>query len=128
MDFGTATTFDAVSQKGEYLGGVITPGIGISMEALFERAAKLPKVELIKPPTVIGRNTISSMQSGAIYGYAGLVDRIVEEMRKEMDGEVNAVATGGLAELIVPESLTIKEVNPFLTLDGLRIIFEKNRR
>ena len=128
VDFGTATTFDAISQKGEYLGGVITPGIGISMEALFERAAKLPKVELIKPLNVIGRNTISSMQSGAIYGYAGLVDRIVEEMRKEMDGEVNAVATGGLAELIVPESLTIKEVNPFLTLDGLRIIFEKNRR
>ena len=128
VDFGTATTFDAISQKGEYLGGVITPGIGISMEALFERAAKLPKVELIKPLNVIGRNTISSMQSGAIYGYAGLVDRIVEEMRKEMDGEVKAVATGGLAELIIPESLTIKEVNPFLTLDGLQIIFEMNTR
>src|SRR4030065_589534 len=113
-----ATPFDAVSQKGEYLGGVITPGIGISMEALFERAAKLPKVELIKPPTVIGRNTISSMQSGAIYGYAGLVDRIVEEMRKELDRDTYVVATGGLAELIIPESLTIKEVNPFLTLDG----------
>ncbi len=128
VDFGTATTFDAVSQKGEYLGGVITPGIGISMEALFERAAKLPKIELIKPSTVIGRNTISSMQSGAIYGYAGLVDRIVEEIRKELGREVNVVATGGLAELIVPESLTIKEVNPFLTLDGLQIIFEKNTR
>ena len=128
VDFGTATTFDAVSKGGEYLGGVITPGIGISMEALFEKAAKLPKIELIKPSTVIGRNTISSMQSGAIYGYAGLVDRIVEEMRKELDRDTYVVATGGLAELIIPESLTIKEVNPFLTLDGLQIIFEMNTR
>jgi len=128
VDFGTATTFDAVSKGGEYLGGVITPGIGISMEALFEKAAKLPKIELIKPSTVIGRNTISSMQSGAIYGYAGLVDRIVEEIRKELDRDTYVVATGGLAELIIPESLTIKEVNPFLTLDGLQIIFEMNTR
>ena len=128
VDFGTATTFDAVSKGGEYLGGVITPGIGISMEALFEKAAKLPKIELIKPSTVIGRNTISSMQSGAIYGYAGLVDRIVEEIRKELDRDTYVVATGGLAELIIPESLTIKEVNPFLTLDGLQIIFERNIR
>ena len=128
VDFGTATTFDAISQKGEYLGGVIAPGIGISMEALFERAAKLPKVELIKPSTVIGRNTIGSMQSGAIYGYAGLVDRIVEEMRKELGEKAFVVATGGFAELIVSESQTIKEVNPFLTLDGLMIIFEKNKK
>ncbi|MBI4377727.1 MAG: type III pantothenate kinase [Nitrospinae bacterium] len=127
VDFGTATTFDAVSQKGEYLGGVIAPGIAISMDALSERAAKLPKVELIKPEKVIGRNTISSMQSGAIYGYAGLVDRVVEEMKKELGGNVYVVATGGLAELIAHESLTIKEINPFLTLDGLRIIFDKNR-
>lgn len=127
-DFGTATTFDVVSQKGEYLGGVIAPGIGISMEALFEKAAKLPKVELIKPANIIGRNTINSMQSGAVYGYAGLVDRIVEEIRKEIGEKVYVVATGGLAELIVPESVTIKEVNPFLTLEGLRIIFERNER
>jgi type III pantothenate kinase len=128
VDFGTATTFDAVSQKGEYLGGVIAPGVGISMEALFERAAKLPKVELVKPETVIGRNTISSMQSGAIYGYAGLVDRIVERMKRELKEDVNVIATGGLADLIVSESVAIKEVNPFLTLDGLQIIFEKNTR
>lgn len=128
VDFGTATTFDAVSQKGEYLGGVITPGIGISMEALFEKTAKLPKVELVMPNTVIGRDTVSSMQSGAIYGYAGLVDRIVEEMKKELGEKVYVVATGGLVELIAPQSKTIKEVNPFITLEGLRIIFEKNKR
>ncbi|MBI3815126.1 MAG: type III pantothenate kinase [Nitrospinae bacterium] len=128
VDFGTATTFDVVSQKGEYMGGVIAPGIGISMEALFERAAKLPKVELIKPETVIGRNTISSMQSGAIYGYAGLVDRIVEEIKKELGEKAFVAATGGLAEMVAAESKTIKEVNPFLTLEGLRIIFEKNTR
>lgn len=128
VDFGTATTFDAVSQKGEYLGGVIAPGIGISMEALFEKTAKLPKVELVMPDTVIGRDTVSSMQSGAIYGYAGLVDRIVEEMKKELGEKVYVVATGGLVELIAPQSKTIKEVNPFITLEGLRIIFEKNKK
>lgn len=128
VDFGTATTFDAVSQKGEYLGGVIAPGIGISMEALFEKTAKLPKVELVMPDTVIGRNTVSSMQSGAIYGYAGLVDRIVEEMKKELGEKVYVVATGGLVELIAPQSKTIKEVNLFITLEGLRIIFEKNKK
>lgn len=128
VDFGTATTFDAVSQKGEYLGGVITPGIGISMEALFEKTAKLPKVELVMPDTVIGRDTVSSMQSGAIYGYAGLVDRIVEEMKKELGEKVYVIATGGLVELIAPQSKTIKEVNPFITLEGLRIIFEKNKK
>ena len=128
VDFGTATTFDAVSQKGEYMGGVIAPGIVISMEALFERAAKLPKVELVKPETVIGRNTISSMQSGAMYGYAGLVDRIVEEMKMEIGEKTFVAATGGLAEMVAAEAKTIKEVNPFLTLDGLRIIFEKNTR
>lgn len=128
VDFGTATTFDAVSKKGEYMGGVIAPGIGISMEALFEKAAKLPKVELIKPLNVIGRNTISSMQSGAIYGYAGLVDRIVEEMRREIGEKAFVAATGGLAELFAAESKTIRVVNPFLTLEGLRIIFEKNRK
>jgi type III pantothenate kinase len=128
VDFGTATTFDAVSQKGEYMGGVIAPGIGISMEALFEKTAKLPKVELVMPDTVIGRDTVSSMQSGAIYGYAGLVDRIVEEMKKELGEKVYVVATGGLVELIAPQSKTIKEVNPFITLEGLRIIFEKNKK
>jgi type III pantothenate kinase len=128
VDFGTAITFDAVSKKGEYMGGVIAPGIGVSMEALFERAAKLPKVELVKPETVIGRNTISSMQSGAIYGYAGLVDRIVEEIKREIGEKTFVVATGGFAGLVAAESKTIKEVNPFLTLEGLRIIFERNRK
>lgn len=128
IDFGTATTFCVVSAKGEYLGGVIVPGITISAEALFARAAKLPAVELIKPERVIGKDTISSMQSGIIYGYAGLVDAIVERIKAEMKWKKPMViATGGLVELIAPESKTIKRVEPFLTLEGLRLIYEKNR-
>lgn len=127
IDFGTATTFDAVSKKGEYLGGVICPGIIISSEALFEHTAKLPKIEFIKPKRVIGKNTISSMQSGIIFGYAGLVDAIVIRMKKEMDGSPTVIATGGLANIISKESKTIKTTEPFLTLEGLRIIFERNR-
>lgn len=127
VDFGTATTFCAISSKNEYLGGVICPGIKISADALFQRAAKLPKIDLVKPDTVIGRNTVSSMQSGLIYGYVGQVDYIVNRMRQEMN-EPNAkvVATGGLARLIASESKTIGEINGLLTLEGLRIIYEKN--
>jgi type III pantothenate kinase len=127
IDFGTATTFDAVSQKGEYLGGVIAPGIVISSEALFHHTAKLPRIEFVKPKEVIGKNTIWSMQSGIIYGYAGLVDSIVIRMKKEMGCIPSVIATGGLAEIISSASETIEKVDPFLTLEGLRIIFEKNR-
>lgn len=128
VDFGTATTFCAISSKGEYLGGVICPGVKISAEALFQKAAKLPRIELAKPDTVIGRNTVVSMQSGIVYGYVGQVDYIVNRMKKEMKEEnIKVVATGGLARLIATESTTINEINGLLTLEGLRIIYEKNR-
>jgi type III pantothenate kinase len=128
VDFGTATTFCAVSKTGDYLGGVICPGIKISAEALFQRAAKLPRIELVKPKSVIGRNTVSSMQSGMIYGFAGQVDYIVRHMKEEMGQEgIKVVATGGLARLIAAESKMIDEVNGHLTLEGLRIIYEKNK-
>jgi type III pantothenate kinase len=128
VDFGTATTFCAISKSGDYLGGVISPGIKISAEALFQKSAKLPRIELIRPKSVIGKNTVSSMQSGIIFGITGQVDYIVERMKKEMrQSNVNVIATGGLARLIAEESHTIEEVNGFLTLEGLRIIYEKNR-
>ncbi|HHY47938.1 MAG TPA: type III pantothenate kinase [Firmicutes bacterium] len=126
VDFGTATTFCAISERGEYLGGVIAPGVGISSEALFQRAAKLPRVELIKPETVIGRNTVASMQSGIIYGFAGLVDAIVSRMKREMGREALVVATGGFAELIGTECREIDKIDPYLTLEGLRILYERN--
>ena len=126
VDFGTATTFCAVSKESEYLGGVIAPGIMISLEALFQKTAKLPKVILELPKTVIGRNTITSIQSGIIYGYAGLVDEVVDRIKKEMGGDPYVVATGGLAEMIVPQTRNIKEINPMLTLEGLRLVFEMN--
>lgn len=128
VDFGTATTFCAISSKGEYLGGVICPGIKISAEALFQRAAKLPRIELVKPENVIGRNTVSSMQSGIVFGYVGQVDYIVRRIKKEMKEEnIKVIATGGLARLIATESETVEEINGLLTLEGLRIIYEKNK-
>lgn len=127
VDFGTATTFDVISSKGEYLGGVIVPGIGISTEALFERAAKLPRIEIAKPKNVIGRDTVSSMQSGIYYGYVSLVDGIIDKIEEELDQEARVIATGGLASLIAKESKKIKEVDPWLTLEGLRLIYERNR-
>jgi type III pantothenate kinase len=127
IDFGTATTFCAVTGAGEYLGGAIVPGVKVSAEALFQRAAKLPRVELVKPPTVIGKDTVTAMQAGIIYGYAGLVDGIVRRMQEEFARDARVVATGGLAELIAPETATVKEVHPYLTLEGLRILYERNR-
>ncbi|XEC97782.1 type III pantothenate kinase [Paenibacillus tarimensis] len=127
VDFGTATTFDYIDQGGNYLGGAIVPGIGISTEALYQRAAKLPRIELVKPRSVIGRNPVTSMQAGIIYGYAGQVDGIVRRICAEFSVKPYVVATGGLAELIASESETVKEVDPLLTLEGLRLIYERNQ-
>ncbi|MCL5992653.1 MAG: type III pantothenate kinase [Firmicutes bacterium] len=126
VDFGTATTFDAISGSGEYLGGAIAPGISISTEALFQRAAKLPRVELVKPKRVIGRDTISSMQSGIIYGFIGQVDGIVKRMIQEFPERPKVVATGGLADLLAADSEALEIVNPLLTLEGLLIIYQRN--
>lgn len=128
VDFGTATTFDCISPRGEYLGGVIAPGIQISADALFARAAKLPRVEIAKPPKVVGRNTVSSMQSGIVFGYVGLVDGMVDRIRAELGYETAVLATGGLATLVAPESRTIERVEPNLTLEGLRLLYERNAR
>ena len=128
VDFGTATTFCAISEKGEYLGGCIAPGITISTEALYQRAAKLPKVELVKPPQVICKNTVNSIQAGIVYGYIGLVDHIVKLMKKELGREdTKVIATGGLAGMIAEGSGTIQEIAPYLTLEGLRIIYQRNQ-
>jgi type III pantothenate kinase len=127
VDFGTATTFCAVTREGEYLGGAIAPGIKISAEALFQRASKLPRVELSKPLKVIGRDTVGAMQAGILYGYAGLVDGIVERMKKELAADARVVATGGLAELVSPETRSVQEIKPQLTLEGLRLLYDINR-
>jgi type III pantothenate kinase len=126
VDFGTSTNFDAVSAKGEYVGGVLAPGIEISMDALFSRAARLTKVDFVEPENVIGKTTVSSLQSGLVYGFAGQVDGIVERMRTELGDTAPAIATGGLAGLIAPHSKTIETVDPLLTLDGLRLVWDRN--
>ena len=128
VDFGTATTFCAISERGEYLGGTIAPGIKISSEALFQRASKLPRVELLKPGTTICKSTVTAMQSGIIYGYVGLVDKIISMMKDELNCEgIRVVATGGLANLIASETDSIDNVDKFLTLEGLKAIYEKNK-
>lgn len=128
VDFGTATTFDVITSRGEYLGGAIAPGLGISAEALYQRASKLPRVEIACPPQVIAKNTVNSMQAGLFYGYVGLVDGIVARMKQELRDAPWVLATGGLAGLVAPHSATISEVDPNLTLEGLRIIFERNKQ
>ena len=126
VDFGTSTNFDVVSAAGEYVGGVLAPGIEISMDALFERAARLFKVDFVEPESAIGKNTGASLQSGLVYGFAGQVDGIVERIRAELGDDAQVVATGGLAELIAPHSKTIDRVDPYLTLQGLRLIWARN--
>ncbi len=127
VDFGTATTFDAVSKSGMYLGGAIAPGIGISLEALFEHAAKLPRIDLARPKGVIGRNTVWAMQAGVVYGFAGQAEFIVAKMKEELGGDAFVVATGGLASLIAYETRSVNKVDPLLVLDGIRIVWERNR-
>jgi type III pantothenate kinase len=126
VDFGTATTFDAISAEGDYLGGAIAPGIGIAAEALFHRTAKLPRVDLQRPPTAIGRNTVHAIQSGMLFGYAGLVEGMVARFRKELGSGTKVIGTGGLAELVAAETPVIEILAPWLTLEGLRIIWELN--
>jgi len=128
VDFGTSTNFDVVSPEGDYVGGVLAPGIETSMDALFARAARLVKVDYVEPPSVIGKTTVGGLQSGLVYGFAGQVDGIVAAIRGELEApETRVVATGGLAELVAAHSATIEEVDPFLTLEGLRLVWELNR-
>jgi type III pantothenate kinase len=126
VDFGTATTFDAISKDGDYLGGAIAPGIAIAADALFQRTAKLPRVDIQKPPAVIGRNTVHSMQSGLLFGYVGLVEGMVARFRRELGDDMKVIATGGLADIVAHETKAIQMVAPWLTLDGLQIVWEIN--
>ena len=127
VDFGTATTFDAISAQGDYLGGAIAPGIGIAAQALFQRTAKLPRVELARPPEAIGRNTAHSMQSGLLFGYVGLVEGMVARFRQELGADTHVIGTGGLAQVIARETTVIQTLAPWLTLDGLRMVYEMNQ-
>ena len=127
VDFGTATTFDCISGDGEYLGGAIFPGIQIAMDALFQRTALLHRVELARPKSAIGKTTTGALQSGLLFGYAGMVDALVSRIREELGGGARVIATGGLAALVASETSSIERVEPYLTLEGLRILFEKNR-
>jgi type III pantothenate kinase len=127
IDFGTATTFNAITKEGDYLGGAITAGINLAAEALYTRAAKLPRIDLQRPPNVIGRNTIHAMQSGLLFGYVSMVEGMVERFRKELGPQMKVVATGGLAEVVAKETAVIQHIAPWLTLDGLRIIWELNQ-
>jgi type III pantothenate kinase len=127
VDFGTGTTFDAISEQGDYLGGAIAPGIGIAAEALFTRAAKLPRVDLDRPPNVIGRNTAHAMQSGLLFGYVGLVEGMVARFRAELGPEMKTIATGGLARTIAGETDALEIIAPWLTLEGLRVVWELNQ-
>jgi type III pantothenate kinase len=127
VDFGTSTNFDVVSADGAYVGGVLAPGVEISMDALFQRAARLTKVDFVEPPTVIGKTTAAALQSGLVYGFAGQVDGIVAAIRSELGAEAPVVATGGLAELIAPHAHTVTTIDPFLTLEGLRLVWARNR-
>lgn len=127
VDFGTATTFDGISAEGDYLGGAIAPGIGIAAEALFLRAAKLPRVDLARPPAAIGRNTVHAMQSGLLFGYVALVEGMVARFRRELGPDMKVIATGGLAEIVARETDVLEIIAPWLTLDGLRIIWGMNR-
>ena len=127
VDFGTATTFDAISSEGEYLGGAIAPGIGIAAQALFQRTAKLPRVDLLRPPAAIGRNTVNAIQSGLLFGYVGLVEGMVARFREELGREMKVIGTGGQADLIAHETRVIEILAPWLTLDGLRMIYEMNQ-
>ncbi|MCB0192313.1 MAG: type III pantothenate kinase [Anaerolineae bacterium] len=127
VDFGTATTFDAISEKGDYLGGAIAPGVGISAEALFSRTSKLPRVDLVRPPRAIGSNTVHAIQSGMLYGYVGLVEGMVSRFKAELGDNMRVIGTGGLAQTIAQETDVIEIVNPWLTLEGLRLIWEMNQ-
>jgi type III pantothenate kinase len=127
VDFGTATTLDAITAKGEYLGGAICPGVQISADALFQRAARLPRIDVRKPARVVGRTTVGAMESGLFYGYVGMVEGLVRRMNDELGGDAICIATGGLADVIAPETTLIQHVEPDLTLHGLRLVWERNR-